>query len=200
FTHKHTIAQLATYGSYHGMELFYVFNNWENTSLGSGILFHTQDDSVQKQMLKYWVNFAKTGNPNGNSLVTWPDYHNSADCYLEIKATPNGSQCGLRTVQTDLWDAVSGFTGCISTTEVGAIKIEDSLVFYPNPAQNSFTVELPAQIGTLNITDIDGRKISTQNNLSGKTEIDCTSFPNGIYVIQLNDGTNITSGKIIILK
>ncbi len=200
FTHKHTIAQLATYGSYHGMELFYVFNNWENTTLGSGILFHAQDDSVQKRMLKYWVNFANTGNPNGIGLVNWPDYHKSADCYLEIKATPNGSQCGLRTVQTDLWDAVSGFKGCISTTEVTELKSSDDLVLYPNPAQNSFILDLPPQFCILNITDINGKNIYTQKGVSSKANIACSNFPNGIYIVQLNDGIKIRSGKIIILR
>ena len=109
FTNKHTIPQLATYGSYHGMELFYVFNNWENTLLGSGILFKPEDEAVQDAMLNYWVNFAKTGNPNGAGMENWPEYNSSTDSYLEINATPDGSQTGLRTEESDLWDAVAGF-------------------------------------------------------------------------------------------
>ncbi|MFZ4058315.1 MAG: carboxylesterase/lipase family protein [Ferruginibacter sp.] len=112
FTHKHTLPQLQPLGSYHGMELFYVFNNWENATLGTGILFKPSDDSVQKVMLNYWVNFANTGNPNGFGLQTWPQYQSSTDCYLEIKATPNGSQCGLRTTKSNLWDTVAHFIGC----------------------------------------------------------------------------------------
>ncbi|MBL7936223.1 MAG: carboxylesterase family protein, partial [Bacteroidia bacterium] len=117
FTHKHTIPQLAAFGSYHGMELFYVFNNWENATLGSGPLFKAQDDSVQNVMLDYWVNFANTGNPNVSGLPNWPQYQNPTDCYLEIKATPNGNQCGLRTAQSNLWDNAVGFVPC--TTTVG---------------------------------------------------------------------------------
>jgi para-nitrobenzyl esterase len=112
FTYKSPISQLAALGSYHGLELFYVFNTWENTTFGSGILFKPQDDSLQKSMLHYWVNFANTGNPNGSGLVNWPQYQNPNDCYLEIKATPNGNQCGVRTQQSDLWDSTQSFTSC----------------------------------------------------------------------------------------
>jgi hypothetical protein len=112
FTYKSPITQLAALGSYHGLELFYVFNTWEKATLGSGIFFKPQDDSLQKNMLQYWVNFANTGNPNGNGLVSWPQYQNPNDCYMEIKATPNGNQCGLRTQQSNLWDSVQAFTSC----------------------------------------------------------------------------------------
>lgn len=120
FSHKHTVSQLEVLGSYHGMELFYIFNNWENATLGTGVLFKPADDSVQQVMLKYWTNFAKSGNPNGSGLAAWPEYESQSDCYLEIKATPDGSQCGLRTEKSDLWDDVTGFTGCTSTYTIAA--------------------------------------------------------------------------------
>lgn len=66
-------------------------------------------DLVQKNMLRYWVNFARTGNPNQEGLPQWPVYKSGEDCYLEIKATPDASQCGLRTPQSNLWDDVVGF-------------------------------------------------------------------------------------------
>jgi carboxylesterase type B len=146
FTHKHTIAQLADLGSYHGMELFYVFNNWENATLGSGILFKPADDSVQKAMLNYWVNFASTGNPNGTGLVNWPQFHSSTDCYLEIDATPNGSQCGLRTPQCNLWDDVAGFSECTSSYTISASvnPVNSGTITGTGNYQKSATVSITA--------------------------------------------------------
>jgi len=105
FSHRHAGA-LAQVGSYHGIELFYVFNTWENTPYAQAGGFSADDAAVQAQTLQYWVNFARTGNPNAGTLAAWPRFESAADCYLEIKASPNGSQCGLRTQKSDLWDSV----------------------------------------------------------------------------------------------
>jgi hypothetical protein len=84
------------------MELFYVFNNWENTNYAVGPWFSPQDDSTQTNLLHYWVNFAL-------QLIPWKQCafggkHPDTDCYCELKATPDGTQCGLRTEKCDLWD------------------------------------------------------------------------------------------------
>jgi para-nitrobenzyl esterase len=105
FSHRHA-GVLQSRGAYHGIDLFYVFNTWESTPYAQGGAFTPEDAAVQTQMLKRWVNFARTGNPNGRGLVTWPRFDGATDCYLEITATPNGSQCGLRTERSDLWDLV----------------------------------------------------------------------------------------------
>jgi para-nitrobenzyl esterase len=103
FTHRHAGAQ-GSFGSYHGIELFYVFNTWENAPNAH---FTPDDTAVQAQMLQYWVNFARSGNPNGAGLAMWPQFDSSADCYLQIAAISDGSHCGLRTEKSDFWDLVS---------------------------------------------------------------------------------------------
>ncbi|NVN92778.1 MAG: carboxylesterase family protein [Desulfuromonadales bacterium] len=106
FTH-HQAGGMAAYGSYHGIELFYVFNTWENSPFAAGPLFTAGDQTVEDITLKYWVNFARTGDPNGAGLALWPHYQVSGDCYLEINPQPDGSQCGVRTDKSDFWDAVA---------------------------------------------------------------------------------------------
>jgi len=189
FTHKHTIPALASYGSYHGMELFYVFNNWENATLGSGSLFKPQDDSVQNAMLQYWVNFASTGNPNGSGLPTWPQYQSANDCYVEIKATPNGSQCGLRTAKSDLWDAVSGFVPC--TNSVGLVELSDNYIdIYPNPANDKLTVAFSKQeMQRLEIFNSIGVLVFSDNIDGLETEIDISNLSRGIYFVRFNSVT-----------
>ncbi len=195
FSHKHTIQQLETLGSYHGMELFYVFNNWENTLLGTGFLFKSEDKAVQDATLKYWVNFAETGNPNGGELENWPQYRSSADSYLEINATPNGNQTGLRTAKCDLWDDISGFTGCTGTVNSQEITNVKILQVYPNPSTGIFFFSLPEN------TEVE---VSVFNSSGQKTEvpvfsnyIDLTKQSRGMYFIEVKTKSEVYAEKVV---
>ncbi len=42
-------------------------------------------------MTSYWVNFAASGDPNGNGLAKWPAYNPGEDQLLEF-----GDQIGVR--------------------------------------------------------------------------------------------------------
>jgi len=193
FTFNHTIAVLQPYGAYHGMELFYVFNTWENTNLGSGFLFKPEDDSVQTAMLAYWTQFARTGNPNVSGLPTWPVFASTTDCYLNIKATPDGAQCGIRTQKCDVWDMVVGFTGCSSSLSTpNLIQAADDVLIYPNPTENCFTISSSSDIVEIAVYDIFGRLVFHDNTANSSPKTYCmssfyASAKAGIYFVRVID-------------
>lgn len=200
FSHKHTFTPLTPLGSYHGMELFYVFNNWENATAGSGPLFKPQDDSVQKAMLSYWVNFANTGDPNGNGLGSWPQYNVTTDPYLEIKATPNGSQAGLRTAQTDLWDNVIGFVPCVSTLGFNEYKnIKLSFAIYPNPNTGRFKIKTE-EVSKITIYNLLGEKVHEQDLNLGENVINTNNLNKGIYNCVLNNNNTFLSASKLAIE
>ncbi len=195
FTFIHTVSVLEPYGAYHGMELFYVFNNWENTTLGSGIFFKPADDSVQVNMLAYWTNFARTGDPNGTGLENWPQFTAQDDCYLEIKATPDGSQCGLLTTKTDFWDAVVGFAGC--TSSIANIHIDDFLgiMIFPNPTTDIIYFDYRESGNYIvRVYNTSGNLMCISNN---PQSIVFSNFSNGLYLILIE---NKESGEIFSSK
>lgn len=66
-----SIHPLTAPGVYHFAEIYYAFNN-----LGAEPSFSWEADDrrLAETMSTYWTNFAKTGDPNGPGLPSWPAY------------------------------------------------------------------------------------------------------------------------------
>lgn len=69
------------------------------------------DQAVENAMLKYWVAFARSGDPNVTGLAFWPPLHGTQDDYMEIAPVLNGTQSGIRTSKCDFWDALRNQSG-----------------------------------------------------------------------------------------
>ena len=70
-------------GAYHGAEIPYIFDthdNWLPTT--------PWDIELTDSMTQYWVNFAKSGNPNGPSLPHWPNYSAEKPAVLKLSVRP----------------------------------------------------------------------------------------------------------------
>jgi para-nitrobenzyl esterase len=65
-----SIYPLTAPGVYHSAEICYVWNNLHVRDWPWAI----EDRRLAEVMSSYWVNFAKTGNPNGGGLPQWPEY------------------------------------------------------------------------------------------------------------------------------
>ena len=67
-------------GAYHAAEIAYVFNNLnpQNTML------QEVDRKLAETMTTYWVNFAKTGDPNGKGLPRWTPYNEKDEPYMDF--------------------------------------------------------------------------------------------------------------------
>lgn len=71
------------YGAGHGSEVPFVFNTL-NARWGTTAEPTPEEKELAKLMNKYWTNFAKTGNPNGNGLPVWPQYDIKKEIILDI--------------------------------------------------------------------------------------------------------------------
>jgi para-nitrobenzyl esterase len=60
----------SNFGAFHTGEVPYVFNNLKTVNRP----WQDVDMQLADQMSTYWVNFVKTGNPNGSKLTQWPTY------------------------------------------------------------------------------------------------------------------------------
>jgi len=79
FTRLPNTAIARKLGAHHGVELAYVFGN-----LAPPESYNEVDRKLSHDMMEYWVNFAKTGNPNSKGLPEWPSYTKESDINLEF--------------------------------------------------------------------------------------------------------------------
>jgi para-nitrobenzyl esterase len=73
-------------GAAHGSEVSYVFGH-----LGQNPSVKVTDEqrSLSEQMVKYWTNFAKKLDPNGEELPQWPIFAEDKPTTLYLQGTPH---------------------------------------------------------------------------------------------------------------
>ena len=70
------------HGTYHSGEMIYAYG-----CLGLSkrqFAYDESDYALQNIMFNYWLNFVKTGDPNGAGLPTWSEYQNNTDQVMEL--------------------------------------------------------------------------------------------------------------------
>lgn len=72
----------------HGAEVAYVLGNLSPRKCDE------TDFELSRQIMGYWLNFARTGNPNGGGLPEWPVYNTEDDPYM-ILGKPLSTRNGV---------------------------------------------------------------------------------------------------------
>ena len=89
------------FGAYHSGDLAYVFGNVGLV----GVHWSEWDHELSRIVSRYWTNFARTGDPNGEGVPTWPRYDPATDQSIvfadEVKAL-----AGVRKDKLDVLDRV----------------------------------------------------------------------------------------------
>jgi para-nitrobenzyl esterase len=78
-------------GAYHGEELYFLSStfpvDWQADET---------DAALGKTIRTYWVQFARTGNPNGAGVPEWPAYSTEADDSMSLGRTIHRAPVGVQ--------------------------------------------------------------------------------------------------------
>ena len=86
-------------GAPHATEIPYVF---DTVAAKYGDALAPEDKATAKAANTYWVNFAKTGNPNGKGVRNWPRYDPKTDTIMDFTADGPAGGSDPWKVQLDL--------------------------------------------------------------------------------------------------
>lgn len=70
------------YGTYHSGEIIYAYGNISNSIFK--FAYNETDKKLENIMVKYFTNFIKTGNPNGEGLPKWDEYNKESNYVMEL--------------------------------------------------------------------------------------------------------------------
>jgi len=91
-------------GAPHGAEIRYVFGNLSVVAPVPGISYSAEgasDRRLSRQMMAYWLAFAKTGNPNGPGRPRWPAFTRQDERVMDFSPAGPMARSNLRTRQLD---------------------------------------------------------------------------------------------------
>lgn len=78
--------------AFHSDDIEYVFGTLDTRP---GAVWRPEDRKLSDEMMDYWTNFAKKGNPNGAGVPNWPEYGNG-DPLIHLDATITSGPDTLR--------------------------------------------------------------------------------------------------------
>jgi para-nitrobenzyl esterase len=81
YDHIEPGAESARWGAFHAAEIRYVFGTFKAAPQRP---YSAVDHQVARRMAGHWVNFVKTGTPNGPGLPHWPAFNAAAPAIMEI--------------------------------------------------------------------------------------------------------------------
>ena len=80
-------------GASHAGEIEYVFGTLDTIA---GVTWEPSDRKLSNEMVTYWSNFARTGDPNGGGLPVWPRYEAATRSVLHLDTTIHAAPDTLR--------------------------------------------------------------------------------------------------------
>ena len=97
--------------------------------------------------------------------------------------------------------------GCSTTSQitvVNDVSVSEliglsSIRIFPNPSRGEFFISLNSSDKyLLHIYNVSGELVFTQAISSGSQKIDISTYPKGMYLLQISDGENVLNKKIVL--
>ena len=169
-----------------------------------------------------WGSFSATCQP-GKVVLNWTAGTNSQHHYFSIERSHDGKTFAelQRIDASTLDEAPSEYTFIdsfplrssayyrISQADVSGEKHHSNPIFsackstyrcqmHPNPGFGKFTLFVPDETGSAQITDIAGRVVHTTHLLQGHNSILLEDQPPGIYLAHISHGETTTTQRLVL--
>jgi para-nitrobenzyl esterase len=101
-----TAPEIQPGGNIHGLDGGYVLGTFASRDTGTKLApieFASSDRTLSDLMQQYWVNFVRTGDPNGPGLPVWPVFRSPARGFMHFLPEGSAAEEGLRRAPCDVY-------------------------------------------------------------------------------------------------
>ena len=96
---------LLPFGATHGSELPFLWANLIGTGIPAGASLTTAEQQLAVEMLAAWTNFAKSGDPNGPGVTSWPRFEAGVGAIHElVPPTPYSNSGFIADHKCGVWE------------------------------------------------------------------------------------------------
>ena len=163
--------------------------------------FHTYALLWTEEKIRIYVdgyNYFTFSNDGTNNKDTWPF---NAPFYLKLNLAVGGNWGGAMGVDTNIFPAtyeIDYVRVYQNTTAINETKEEKLIDSNFNNVSNLLQVNFKEEgIHRLSVTDIKGRIIKKIETTDLVSEIDCSGWPKGFYLVSANSGKSLFTQKFL---
>jgi hypothetical protein len=143
--------------------------------------------------------------PNQNTYIDYPNaatLANNDTVYRIDVLLPNGGCTSSKSMTAKIKSTSNSSTNKVIAIpfDVGYLELNQVINFslYPNPSNDIVTIETDKSNVQYTITDLLGKKVLSGILIQNKSQLDVSSFADGVYFIELTNGSNRTTQKLIV--
>lgn len=152
-----------------------------NTSPSPIVNYSTQSGNLYTSTYMNYQWYLNGEVINGATSKTYTPTENGS---YAVEVTDNNSCTGISSEYT-----ISDLVGVRESNILG-------LSIYPNPTSNELTISVQENVN-IELKDINGKVLYSAQNITGENKLDMSPFTKGVYILQIDNGLNITTQKVI---
>jgi hypothetical protein len=213
-TYRYKIQYMDTAGAYSMMSPYHNTVYFQNNSGNFTWNLYTINNPTVTPVLNYylmrddnstgaWHSIGSTtgtgmnlNDPNYATYQATANWRVDADTF---NCTPTYYRLGNNSTQAAIIKSKSNIS---NNRQFGINTVTNATMFnvYPNPAKGSFVIETSVtEKQSVQVYDINGKIVLSQN-ITGTTNIDASTLPEGVYNISITNSKNVVNKRLVIVK
>lgn len=165
-----------------------IWSNWNLFNVSAGHIYEwTYFKDYEGVLINQDIQLALLNHSTGENICFSNNICSSIDNAPHIRWTAT---------YTGMVELLISPVDCEGSTGISGNNSDNDFVIYPNPASDNITIDV-SQKATIEILNMQGKLMERIAVNADKTNIDVSTFPCGLYVMEMKSENGVTVNKFI---